>query len=719
MSSYTFSPIALLLGANCRHIQLQSDVVIFTSNKQQVYQYSWATLEPKIKRFSGAFFDTLVLTWDEQRIRLNGIKKQDVDALIQQFYTGCIEARRDEIMHAHQQVSKILALGYLSYFQWQQLKQLLSPLKTWLITIAELSYIPAALQQPIARLHFWLQSELSDLDKYNASVVTLQLSQHKQLFDTLESHPLTEKQRQACIVTDNANLVLAGAGCGKTSVMLGRCAYLLASKQAQAEDILLLAFAKDAAQEMRSRLAEKLPDNKITVYTFHALGLDIIRQVEGKAAKISKLAGSDAAKTNFFKAQLLLRLEDDEYQQVFSYFCYAYLTWLNAGFIELNDTKQQAEIEKVLSARGQFKLILSHLIELVMLYKNHQQVDKQGKQLTQTLLALGSEHLAVITIDVIRPLLSDYLNHLETNGEIDFDDMISKAESYVKTGQYSAPWQHILVDEFQDISQSRANLVKLLQRQQQDCKLFCVGDDWQAIYQFAGSDIDVTTQFQGYFGRAQQLPLDTSFRFHDQISAVATRFVMQNPAQITKNLSTFRQEKKPGVSIGYYLDAVKGKKKASADLVSNMPTQAELLAKKVAKIAELKIAKENYSVLILARFNFQLPDKKQYVQWRELYPNLMITGMTVHASKGQEAEQVIVLGMEAGQFGFPSEKPVFPLTQLLQPSTETYTHAEERRLFYVALTRAKQAVYLCCHRDKPSSFITELTSQDYPVIIDK
>ena len=131
------------------------------------------------------------------------------------------------------------------------------------------------------------------------------------------------------------------------------------------------------------------------------------------------------------------------------------------------------------------------------------------------------------------------------------------------------------------------------------------------------------------------------------------------------------------------------------------------------------MAKDSYSVLILARFNFQLPDKKQYAQWQEQYPNLLIAGMTVHASKGQEAEQVIVLGMEAGQFGFPSEKSVFPLTQLLQPSRETYAHAEERRLFYVALTRAKQAVYLCCHRDKPSSFITELTTQDYSIIIDE
>ena len=719
MSSYTFSSIALLLGANCRHIQFQADAVIFTSNKQQTYQYTWLTLKPKIKRFSGAFFDTLVLIWDGERIRLNGIKKQDVDGLIQRFYTGCIEARSTEIMQAHQQVSAVLSLGYISHFQWQKLKQVLSPLASWLTAIAGLNYIPETLQQPIARLQFWLQSELADLDKYNASVVEMQQNKHQQLFDTLETHPLTDKQRQACIVTDNANLVLAGAGCGKTSVMLGRCAYLLASKQAQAEDILLLAFAKDAAQEMRNRLAEKLPDASIKVHTFHALGLDIIRQVEGKAAKISKLASGEKAKTSFFKTQLLAHLEDDEYQQLFSYFCYAYLTWLNASVAELSDTKQQAEIDKVLAGKGQFKVILTHLVELVMLYKSHNQIADNKKQLEHTLLALGSEHLAAITLDVIAPLLADYLEHLQINGEIDFDDMIAKAEAYVRAGQYQSPWRHILVDEFQDISQNRANLVKLLQQQQEDCKLFCVGDDWQAIYQFAGSDIDVTTQFQGYFGRAQQLPLDTSFRFHDQISAVATRFVMQNPAQLSKDLTTFRQEKKPAVSIGYYIDALKGKKKSQAEVYENVATQAELLDKQIAKIAVLKVAKDNYSVLILARFNFQLPDKKQKNLWTQQYPNLTIEVMTVHSSKGQEAEQVIVVGMESGQFGFPSEKPVFPLTQLLQPSSETYAHAEERRLFYVALTRAKQAVYLCCHRDKPSSFITELTTQDYPVVIDK
>jgi len=735
LSSYTFSPIALLLGANCRHIHFQLDAVTFTSNKQQAYNYTWQTLDPKIKRFSGAFFDTLVLTWDNQRIRLNGIKKRDVDDLISRFYSGCIEVRRNDIMRAHGQVSDILSTGYISHFQWQKLKRLLSPLQTWLKSITDINYIPTELQQPIARLQFWLQSELADLDKYNVAVVDLQQVKHQQLFDTLEAHPLTDKQCKACIVTDNSNLVLAGAGCGKTSVMLGRCAYLLASKQAQDDDILLLAFAKDAAQEMRTRLADKLPEASIKVHTFHALGLDIIRQVEGKAVKISNLASSEKAKTSFFKTQLSAHLENDEYLQLFSYFCYAYLTWQDAKFAELTDTKQQAEIDKIIAGKGQFKTVLTLLIELVMLYKNYKAEparNNSGKQLVQTLAALGSEHLAVITIDIIMPLLDDYLSHLNERGEIDFDDMIAKAADYVRTGKYKAPWRHILVDEFQDISQGRANLIKLLQQQQEDCKLFCVGDDWQAIYQFAGSDIDVTTQFQSYFGRAQQLPLDTSFRFHDQISAVATRFIMQNPAQLTKQLTTFQQAKKPGVVIGYYVEASKGKKKVKLEAIPNgnakmknniniseSPTQAELLDEQVAKIATLKIAKSKYSVLILARFNYQLPDKKQLAIWQNAYENLTISAMTVHSSKGQEAQQVIVLGMESGQFGFPSEKPVFPLTQLLQPSKENYAHAEERRLFYVALTRAKKGVYLCCSRDKPSCFITELTSLNYPVLIDK
>ena len=93
--------------------------------------------------------------------------------------------------------------------------------------------------------------------------------------------------------------------------------------------------------------------------------------------------------------------------------------------------------------------------------------------------------------------------------------------------------------------------------------------------------------------------------------------------------------------------------------------------------------------------------------------------MTVHSAKGQEADNVIVLAMEAGEHGFPCHKRRHPFALILQPETSGFPDAEERRLFYVALTRARQQVYLLCNKDKPSAFIEELVAGDYAITIAK
>ncbi|MGC3834015.1 UvrD-helicase domain-containing protein [Moritella viscosa] len=666
MPDYSFSTFAQLFGANCRTLSFCPEGAVFTTKQQQTYHYPWTTFEPKLKHFRGSFFDTLVLNWESQRVRLNGIDKAEVTGLIDELYFRALEGKETQILELYQQVTQVIEQGYISHSKWLALQRRLLPWADWFEMLPKINKIPTSLKLPLAHLRFWQQSKTENLDKYNQAVMNKQKQNYKTLFDSLETHPLTEKQRDACIVANDANLVLAGAGCGKTSVMLGRCAYLLESQQATADTILILAFAKDAAQEMKTRLKERLPNARITVKTFHALALDIIKQVEMNKPQVSKLASSDNAKQQFFKHSIATLLLDADFNALFSEYCYAYVAWLG----KLPSEKHEQEVARLLAGKGGYKKLLSQLVELTMQYKN----------------------------------------------EIDFDEMITKASDYASDGQFSSPWLHILVDEFQDISQARANLVRHLQTQHDDSKLFCVGDDWQAIYQFAGSDIAVTTRFSDYFGMTSILPLDTTFRFNDQISAVASGFVMANSEQMNKKITTYSKAKKACIQINYY--QVSDNKRS--DNKQNDDAAMLLLEKKLKQIAaSVKGEGKQKSVLLLARFNFQLPDNKTLTVLSTEYPQLVIKAMTVHSSKGQEADNVVVLAMEAGEHGFPCHKSRHPFTIILQPDESGFPDAEERRLFYVALTRARQQVYLLCNKSNPSNFVEELVTGDYAVTIAK
>ncbi len=744
---YDFSTVARLFGANCLSVALTSDSAVFTSKHNQTYEYDWQSFEPQIKHYGGALFDTLVFRWNKEVIRLNGIGKSDVAELKKAFYYKALTALEPSFRQADSALAAILAQGYLGYSQQNRIKAVVAEFEDWFGIIGKQGKIqqgkkqkekfrvdelrteekqdksregefrgkedtskrkgiqgrferevleidiPVSLQPILSRLQFWFQSGDKAFERYNLLYVQQQKVKHQELFDHIESQPLTDNQRDACIVCNDANLVLAGAGTGKTSVMLGRCAYLLDSQQAAAPQILVLAFAKDAAKEMQARLKLRLPQHRITVKTFHSLGLEIMTQVEGERPKISKLAQSDNAKLSFIKATLSELLNESGYRELFRQYCFAVLSWQQN---EIDEQKQTAEVEKMLAGKGRYKIIVSQLAELLDQYKSHRRLDGD-----KSIISKRSDPLARLAEALLVPLYNAYIDELAMASEIDFDDMIATACDYVKQGKYSSGWQHILVDEFQDISQSRAELVRQLQLQVDDSRLFCVGDDWQAIYQFAGSDIDVTTRFSDYFGDVATLSLDTTFRFNDKISAVASRFVMANPQQLTKNLLTRRREKKSCVTVQPFRE---GDDEAA-------------LIKVLTTIKDSKT--DNPSVLILARFNFLLPKAKQKKALAEQFPELSLQMMTVHASKGQEADVVIVLAMQDGEHGFPSDKRRHPYSECLQPDPSSFAHAEERRLFYVALSRAKDHVYLLSNEENPSPFIEELVAGKYAVTLAK
>ncbi|RVU86543.1 hypothetical protein EOL70_03615 [Leucothrix sargassi] len=692
-----------------------------------------------------------------------------------------------------------------------------------------------------------------------ASYTQKQLRDYKDFFDQVESNPLSEQQRLACVINEQNNLVLAGAGSGKTSVMIGRVGYLLTSQQATPDSILMLAFGNKAAEEMSERVLAKLGTDKIKATTFHSLGQDIIAAVEGKKPALSPLANDSQAMDAYLAQSFEELIQQTEYKaSVVRYVLYdrfeplnpfafntladynravkdndlrthkrelvkSYQALLIANFLYHNGIAYQYDAKypiktktpdfrqyqpdfylpdygvyiehfvldadgntptfvdqdayhntvdwtRALHAKKQTRCIetfhfewtegrllsqlenklrdagvaLNPLSDDQVMHELSQAEDRPiealcellGKMLklfkasnmNGELFSIEEQTQAPSTFlqqiferilqmffkkrpskrkisrmksaqQLMMPLYIRYENHLLDRDEIDFDDMINRAMTYVSSGEFQSPWTHILVDEFQDISSSRADLILALRKQHKDASLFCVGDDWQSIYRFAGSDLRYVTAFKKHFGATQTTTLDKTFRFNNSISDIACQFVSRNPEQINKAISTHTQVTAPAVSL----------------FRCDNSTDASRLANLTTVLQAISALQETSTVLILGRYAFNLPDHNDLIALEQALGNVQISAMTVHASKGKEADFVVVLGLEGGTIGFPSEKQEHPLLDALLPAQQAYQFAEERRLFYVAITRAKHRAYLISDTQSPSRFVQELLEGDYEI----
>ena len=304
---------------------------------------------------------------------------------------------------------------------------------------------------------------------------------------------------------------------------------------------------------------------------------------------------------------------------------------------------------------------------------------------------------AGVFLPVFRLIFERYEEALARAGEIDFHDMINRATDLVEEGRYRSPFGYILVDEFQDISPSRARLLKALLNSAPGSQLFAVGDDWQAIYRFGGSDIAVMREFGDHFGPFERIDLATTFRCADRIASVATEFVLRNPAQIRKAVRTTRTADRPAVYVG-------------------LPGEQELSLLKEALDRIAKDARRHdgtSEVLLLGRYRHLRPRNLNALP--KQYPGLRFTWMTVHRSKGLEADYAVVLGLCSGKHGFPAEIVDDPLLDLVLAAPEAHPNAEDRRLLYVAITRARRQVYLLADGGQPSEFVTELIDDGYDV----
>ena len=328
---------------------------------------------------------------------------------------------------------------------------------------------------------------------------------------------------------------------------------------------------------------------------------------------------------------------------------------------------------------------------------------------------LKNKHL--LFLDIFERYYLEYQKMLVENNQIDFNDMINKATGYLQNNnlpkEYS--FKYIIIDEFQDISVARYNLIKII-KDLAGSKVMAVGDDWQSIYKFAGSEISLFTDFKSYFGDTEILKIEKTYRNSQELIDIAGKFVMQNPEQFKKNLTSDKRKDQVVQLVAYN----------SFNMSDDLDADSNSLVRKIIEILE-SFGKETKKVALLGRNNYDVEILKKskffYMEEEdgkikiltELFPDLEIEFMSIHKSKGLEADEVIIINNKNSVTGFPNQITDDTVLEYVSVDSESYMFAEERRLFYVALTRTKNRVYLLYPEDY-SIFIQELMNYNSPNI---
>jgi DNA helicase-4 len=713
----------------------------------------------------------------------------------------------------------------------------------------------------------------SKVSKWNEEYVKRELEANKELFDNIDGKSLDSQQRIAVVTDEDHNLILAGAGSGKTLTISGKVKYLIDRKNVRPEDILLISFTRKAAAEMYDRISNKL-NVEVPVKTFHKLGLEIIAQkrnvkpeiadneldiaihsyinnellqdkkqikwlieffgyylnipkdysefenlgeyhehcksldlqtIKGRAEEVvfiqqatdekrielESLSGERVKSLEEIMIANFLFLNGVEYvyEQSYEYktvdrnyrqykpdfYLPEYdiyiehfgitedqrVPWLNrveelkyldgiawkrklhaenkTTLIEtysyynkkgilLSQLKKKLEEHKVELYEIDFKEIFSIIFDERM--KN--QYFKEFLKLIKTFISLFKSNgykaetfekfikmnledeknqflkeRTDLFLKLISPIFLHYQQMLDNNEAIDFNDMINEATEIVRSDQFNTPYRYIIIDEYQDISKSRFNLIQAIE-EKTGAKIICVGDDWQSIYRFAGSDIQLFTQFQKFFGQHELLKIEKTYRNSQELIQIAGDFVMQNPSQFKKKLTSHRTIQEPIKIFGYQAQIHDQLKLTIDEIVSVYGEDTEIML----------LGRNNFDIeTVLEDSNFKRKkdrDSSSYVIEYSKYPSVHLFFLTAHRSKGLEADNVILLNAYNKINGFPNQIVDDPILSWVLTDSEDFFYAEERRLFYVAMTRTKNRFYILTPEMKTSCFVSELIN-DYGI----
>ena len=801
---------------------------------------------------TGLIWDTVTVTTSNLSLHLEGLSAKVAKSLSQDIETRTkytiithVLGREGALSEVETQIKKTLQTN--RYISQNDIRNWVSHIPDIGQDLAHPYFDPDLLPKKAkSNLDVFLEIRKSDspvLKQANEEFIHRAIDEFSHLFQQLEEFPLSEEQMRATVINEDRNLLIAAAGSGKSSTIVAKAIYLVAAGLARPEEILILAFNKDAQVEVEQRLLDLLdvvPEYRtpLKVKTFHSFGYEILAEVEGTRPSISKFStGGKETQTKLFTDLIRHLYENDPG------FMAAWKEFLIVDKYptpNLFKVKSQREYEEYLQEMGAVRRGTPEGTELIItamdgtevrsfeearianwlalngieyeyerqyvnpqnpeeiikynpdfyypdadLYHEHFAVNAEGKtppfiddsyldemewkrkahlengtklfethsahvfdgtvfdRLERTLREQGvifnplgkkevnhlirasfnpdvdchifisflhhfkSNHATIellrekarnlpdqgrvsLFLNLFEAIYNEHTKRLQQKCEIDFEDQINGACEHLETNRYPHPFKFILVDEFQDTSQDRKRMIQALLDQNERIKLFAVGDDWQSIYRFTGSDIEIMTHFSDHFGATSQNYLTQTYRSFQGIVDVAANFVQRNENQLKKNVSAIRDIEKDQVILYGYENAEDQTKQVN-----------ELLTKLSALPNDGKL-----SVFLLARYSYLKP--KQLAR----FPNLDLKFSTIHASKGLQVDYVILLNAETGIYGFPSTIEDDPLMELVIPKPESYPHAEERRLMYVAITRAKKGVFIFSNRRKVSPFAIELAKID-------
>ena len=650
-------------------------------------------------------------------------------------------------------------------------------------------------------------------ERANEAFVLDSVAPVKDSSSTALSVHITDEQAVAVATDEDATLVLAGAGTGKTAVTVGKIAHLVRNQGVRPEEILALAYNRKAADELRERLPKDLSATHVS--TFHALGRRVIAE-SGVAPTISKLAEDESALIKVLEGILRELLNDPTQSKAVADFIAYHQAPYRSAFdfespaeygeyvrgVELRTLSKHlvksfeeltianyltehgvefryedqyrvrtatqrrrqyqpdfflpghniyiehfaldeggsppshwkgyaegVEWKRGIHRRNRTKLIetyswqhrrgillstlrstlikegvrfqrishqalvaklaqqpISWLARLLAVFLHHVKTsDLKPDELRARARELGDRRRNEAFLDVFEQALVRYQRSLANEKALDFHDLINLAARRIRECKWKPEFRYVLVDEFQDISAGRMRLLQALRSPK--TAFFLVGDDWQSIYRFAGSDVGLLRDCGEYLGRVRTRTLSNTFRFREGILSPSTAFVQRNPEQTRRPLLSASSAKDHGVTVVAGHDPSGG------------------LARALQEIEE-EAQRKRSSVLVLGRYRYSR-DALPRDTWNG---SLNVEFSTVHGAKGREADYAVVLDLKDDRRGFPSKIEDDRLMDLALPPITgvAFPFAEERRLFYVAMTRARNGVYLVTDPLRPSTFIVEL-----------
>ncbi len=449
------------------------------------------------------------------------------------------------------------------------------------------------------------------------------------------------------INTNNNAIVIAGAGSGKTLTIIGKVNYLIEKERIPPEEILLISFTNASVNDIKSKIKYN-----VNVFTFHKLAMYVL----DKNNYTYTIASSNLF--NYIIKEHLQTIDKNSQKIILKYLNlnFSYQTFLKSKYF------------------FSFCQLISTFINL---FKTN---CYNYENIKNTKFSKIEKNLLLIIFNIYKK----YIEEKNSTNTLDFDDLIIKATNMAS--ETFLNFKYIIIDEFQDTSFLRLNLVKSIANYN-NSKVIVVGDDWQSIYRFSGCDLNLFLNFQNYFSNVSKIILTSTYRNSQKLINIAAKFVLKNPYQINKVLNSHKHELAPLIFVPY-----KNARYSITTLLSYLTNISQ-------------------DIMILSR---NTKDIKKYFYDEEiidnsyiLFHNIKIPYYTVHKSKGLEAEYVVILNCNNETLGFPNKIENSPLIDKLFSSKEI-AFAEERRLFYVAITRCKKVSYLVYDKNSPSIFIKEI-----------